>query len=186
MRPITASIALFVFTAFSVFGWVVEKPINYAKQLKEAHFVGLVEVQGIKESGKSKAFEEGGIKFREQILELKVLSGFKGEATVISCSIYREPTRDELISDGVPEGQAMKVLLNLGVNEALHLFPARVGKGDHLLTYLDVIDGAYLPATGNLYSSRSFLRVELSNLVNRFDLTQAGEQVGAGNPLDAQ
>src|SRR6478609_8304659 len=130
MKPIISTIAAIAIASTSAFGWIIEKPIEYSEQLQKADFVGILEVSKIVETGRKKALlSDQAVQFRELRLELKVLSAFKGAGETITCSIYREPTRKELLADGVAESDVLKILLNLGTDETLHLFPARAEQG---------------------------------------------------------
>mgnify|MGYP006969488543 CR=1 FL=1 len=172
-----------IIASSSALGWVIEEPIDYPKQLQGADFVGIVAVTKIVETGRKKAIlSDQPAQCRELSLELKVLSVFKGSGTTIKCSIYREPTEEELRADGVPESDVLKLLLNLGTDEMLHLFPARIRKGDHLLAYLKAGDSDHSPVTGDLNSSRSLLGVEPSSLVNALTRKQEAEQDGTEQP----
>jgi hypothetical protein len=162
-------------------GWVIQEPIDYSNQLQKADFVGIVEVTKIVETGHKKVIYEGGVHFRELKLELNVLSPLKGKGHSLTCCIFREPTREELIADGVAESDVMKILLNLGTDEMQHLFPARVTKGAHLLAYLKADGSDHLPVAGDLNSSRSLLTIEPSNLVNALPRKQEAEQVVSPN-----
>lgn len=163
-------------------GWILQEPIDYTKQLRKADFVGIVQVTKIIETGRKKVILPGEpVRFRELSLEFKVLSVFKGKGATIKCSIYREPTQAELLADGVAESDVFRILLNLGTNESLHLFPARVTKGAHLLAYLKVDGPDHFPVTGDLDSSRSLLSLEPSNLVNALPKQQEAEHVLGGN-----
>jgi hypothetical protein len=180
------SVALAVgIASTSVFGWIIEEPIDYPKQLQSADFVGLVEVTRILETGNKKVLYDGSVHFRELTLELKVMSAFKGKGETVTCRIYREPSREELIADGVAESDVMKILLNLGTDEMLHLFPARVTQRDHLLVYLRSTESIHVPVTGELNSSRSLLRLEPSNMAHTLDRKQQAEQVVPPNRSEA-
>ena len=179
MKTLISTIAAIAIASTSAPGWILEKPIDYSDQLQRADFVGIVEVSKIVETGLKKVLlSDQAAQFRDLRLELKVLSAFKGRGETIRCSIYREPTREELLADGVAESDVFKILLNLGTDETLYLFPARAAQGEHLLAYLCSKDSRYFPVAGDLHSSRSLLRLKPSNLVNTLDLKIEAEQVG--------
>jgi len=181
MRPALLSILAILLATATSFGWLDVKPIDYAAQMKSADFVGIVEVTKITETGNKKVLRDGDVAFRELRLELKVLSAMKGSAKVVICNIYREPTREELIADGVAADQVFRILLNLGTSEELHLFPARAVRGDLLLVYLRLEGLIHVPVSGSLESSRSILRIEPSNIVNNLhrNSNKNAEQGGA-------
>ena len=187
MKLALSSILAILLATATSFGYIIEKPIDYARQMKSADFVGIVEVTKITETGNKKVLRDGGVAFRELRLELKVLSALKGNAKVLICNIYREPTREELIADGVAADKVFLVLLNLGTSEELHLFPARVVSRDLLLVYLRLVDRVHVPVSGELESSRSILRIEPSNIVNNLhrNSNKNAEQGGAGQPATA-
>lgn len=174
MKMIRTISLVFAIASASAHGWIVEEPIDFAKQMQSADLVGIVEVTKVLETGRKKVLYDGGVHFRELKLELKVLSAFKGKEKWVTCMIYREPTREELIAEGLDENEVRRVLLNLGTDESLHLFPARVTQRAQLLVYLKASESIYLPVTGELKSSRSLLRLEPSNMVNTLDLKQSG------------
>jgi len=177
MKTILSTVAVAVIASVSALGWVIEKPIDYADQLKKSDFSGIVEVTSVVATGQKKLMPGYNVQFRELKLELKVLSAFKGRGETLTCSIYREPTEVELLADGVAKDDVLKILLNLGTDEILHLFPARVSQGAKLLVYLRSAGTSYSPTTGDLDSSRSLLRIEPSNLVNTMDKNGNAEQV---------
>jgi hypothetical protein len=166
MKIIRTMVLVIGISSASVFGWIVEEPIDFPKQMQSADFVGIVEVTKVLETGRKKVLYDGGVHFRELTLEFKVMSVFKGQGKAVTCRIYREPTREELIADGLDEDEVRKVLLNLGTDEALHLFPARVAQGDQLLVYLRSTEETCVPVTGDLKSSHALLRLEPSNMIN--------------------
>lgn len=167
----SAAFAVAFLPAFTL-GWILEEPVDYPKQLQKADFAGIVEVTKITETGHKKILYHGGVAFRELTLELKVRSPIKGTGDTLTCRIYREPTREELLTDGVSDDAADKILLNLGTDETLHLFPAHVVKGNHLLVYLRSEGTTHSPITGDLDSSHSLLRIAPSNLVNALSQKQ--------------
>jgi hypothetical protein len=177
MKTILSTAIAIAIASVSAHGWVIEEPMDYPKQLQGSDFVGVVEVSKISETGVKKVLYDGGEAFRELRLELKVLSTFKGSGKMITCSIYREPTRDELLADGVPEDDVFRILLNLGTTEILHLFPARAKPGEQLLVYLRSEGSKYFPLAGDLNSSRSILCLKPSNMVNFPDPKKAGQTV---------
>ncbi|QQL43957.1 hypothetical protein [Sulfuriroseicoccus oceanibius] len=147
-----------------VFGWPVIEPVDHAGQLESADFVGVVEVAEINETGKKILLCQDSVAFRELRLSLRVLSCFKGQgAEMLTCSILREPTREELIADGVSEENLRLVLLNMAVDEELHLLPARAQRRDQLLVYLASTEDGFVPLTGYLESSRSLFVIEPSS-----------------------
>ena len=166
MKTFRSAAFALIIASSSALGWVIEEPIDYPKQLQEADFAGIVEVTKIVETGHKKILYKGSVAFRELALELKVLSPFKGKGDTITCSIYREPTEEELLADGLAKNEVFKTLLNLGTNEMLHLFPARVTLGVQLLAYLRFEGSNLYPVAGDLNSSRSLLRLDPSNMVN--------------------
>ena len=177
MKTIISTLVAISIASTSGVGWILEKPVDYSHQLQKADFVGIVEVSKIVETGRTKVLlSDQAVQFRELRLELTVLSAFKGDRKMVTCSIYREPTEEELLADGVAEKDVFRILLNLGVDEALHLFPARAKRGDKLLVYLGSGADGFSPITGALESSRSLLRVEPSNLVNTLHQNQNAEQ----------
>jgi len=172
-----------IITSSSAFGWVIDEPVDYSKQLQQADFVGVVEVTKIVETGRKKdILPDQRVQFRELSLELKVLTAFKGNGVTIKCCIYREPTQAELLADGVSENDLFVIYSNLITSETLHLFPARVSQGTHLLAYLKAEGSAHYPLSGYLNSSRSLLNIEPSNLVNSHPRTKEAEQDGTGQP----
>ncbi len=176
MKTILSIAAVAIIASASALGWVIEKPIDHTDQLKKSDFSGIVEVTSIVATGKKKLIPGYKVQFRELTLNLKVLSAFKGRGEILTCSIYREPTEEELIADGVTKEEVIKILLNLGTDEWLHLFPAHVTKGAHLLVYLKVDGSEHIPVTGDLKSSRSLLIIKPSNLVNTMDRNGKAEQ----------
>ena len=182
---LSAALAIAIASSFA-HGWVIQEPIDYSKQLQKADFVGIVEVTKIVATGQKKLMPGYNVHFRELRLEMKVLSAFKGDSESITCIIYREPTEEELLGDGVTKDDVMKVLLNLGTDESLHLFPAHVTKGAHLLAYLRADGAEHFPVAGDIESSRSLLSIEPSNLVNALPRKQEAEQVSGGNGEQAR
>jgi hypothetical protein len=166
MKTILSVVFSIIIASSSGLGWVIEERIDYAKQLQKADFVGIVEITKIVETGRKKVLNKGSVQFRELRLELNVLSPLKGRGLSLTCCIFREPTEDELIADGVAENEVKRILLNLQTDEMLQLFPARVTKGAQLLVYLRVDGSEHFPVTGDLRSSRSLLRLAPSNLIN--------------------
>jgi hypothetical protein len=177
---LSAAFAIIIASSF-VHGWVIQEPIDYSKQLQKADFVGIVEVTKIVSTGQKKLMSGYNVQFRELRLEMKVLSAFKGHGETLTCKIYREPTEAELLADGVSKEDVMKILLNLGTDESLHLFPAHVTKGANLLAYLRADGEEHFPVSGDLDSSRSLLSIAPSNLVNGLRREQEAEQVSGGN-----
>lgn len=165
----------------SAHAWVIEKPIDYADQLKKSDFSGIVEVTSVVATGEKKLMSGYDVHFRELRLELKVLSVIKGQGETLTCKIYREPTEEELLADGVAKEDVLKILLNLGTDESLHLFPAHVTKGANLLVYLRADGSEHFPVAGDIDSSRSLLSLKPSNLVNALPKEQEAEQVSSGN-----
>ena len=179
MKKLLSPACAFIITASSALGWIHQEPADYSKQLKNSDFVGIVEVTKIIETGKKKVIlPDQTVQFRELRLEFKVVSSLKGSAETIKCSIYREPTEDELLADGVPKSDVLLILMNLGTNEVLHLLPARVTKGAHLLVYLKANGSDYTPVTGDLDSSSSLLKIEPSNLLSTLPRKQESEDSG--------
>jgi hypothetical protein len=181
MKTILTTVVVTVMASVYAHGWVIEKPIDYADQLKKSDFSRIVEVTSVVATGQKKLMSGYNVHFRELRLEMKVLSVFKGRGETITCKIYREPIEEELLADGVAKEDVMKILLNLGTDETLHLFPAHVTKGANLLAYLRAEDEEYLPVAGDLESSRSLLSLEPSNLVNTLPRKQEAEQASGGN-----
>jgi hypothetical protein len=188
MKTILLTVAVAIIASASALGWVMEKPIDHAEQLKKSDFSGIVEVTSIVATGQKKLLADyrlmpgHNVQFRELRLDLKVLSAFKGRSETLTCSIYRAPTEEELIADGVTKEDIMKILLNLSTDEWLHLFPAHVTKGAHILVYLKADGVEHIPVTGDLKSSRSLLIIKPSNLVNTMDRNGNAEQAGTGQP----
>jgi len=180
MKTILSTVVVAVMVSISAHGWMIEKPIDYADQLKKSDFSGIVEVTSVVATGEKKLMPGYDVQFRELRLELKVLSIFKGRGETLTCKIYREPTEEELLADGVPEEDVMKILLNLGTDESLHRFPAHVTKGAHLVVYLRADGSEHFPVSGDLDSSRSLLSLKPSNLVNAPPKEQEAEQVSSG------
>lgn len=177
---LSAAFAIIIASSFA-HGWVIPEPIDYSKQLQKADFVGIVEVTKIVATGQKKLMPGYNVQFRELRLEMEVLSVFKGRSETLTCMIYRAPTEEELLADGVTKEDVMKILLNLGTDESLHLFPAHVTKGANLLAYLRADGSEHFPVAGDLNSSRSLLSLEPSNLVNALPRNQEAEQVSGGN-----
>jgi hypothetical protein len=183
MKIILSTAVSIALATVSAIGWIIDKPIDYPKQLQSADFVGVVEVTKIVDTGKKKVISEGGVAFRELRLELKVLSSFKGKGETIMCSIYREPTEEELIADGVAKNDAWMIHINLVCAEVQHLFPARAMAGERLLVYLAEETNGFTPVSGDCDSSHSLIRLEPSNLVNTLDLARRrAEQPGPAQP----
>jgi len=182
---LTAIIVILIAPASS-HGWIIEEPVDYPKLLREADFVGVVGVFKVIETGRKKVLHKDGVAFRELRLELEVLSLLKGEGGKIACVIHREPTEAELLADGVSEDEVMKILLDLGTDEGMHLFPARVAQGDQLLVYLRSTESTHVPVTGHLNSSRSLFRLEPSNMVNTPHRNQNAEIVPAAPDLKSE
>jgi hypothetical protein len=184
MKTFLSAIFTIIIASSSAFGWVIEKPVDYSKQLQQADFVGVVEVTKIVETGRKKAIllPDQPVQFRELSLELKVLSALKGSGSTIKCSIYREPTEDELRADGIPEHDVFRLLVTIGTDEMLQLFLARITKGAHLLAYLKSGGSDYSPVTGDLNSSHSLLMIHSSNLIDSHSEEEDAEQDGTVQP----
>jgi hypothetical protein len=166
MKTILSTFIVTVIASVCAHGWIIETPIDYADHLKKSNFSGIVEVTSIVATGEKKLISGYDVHFRELRLDLKVLSVFKGSGETLTCKIYREPTEEELLADGVAKKDIRMILLNLGTNESLHLFPAHVTKGAHLLVYLRADGSDHFPVDGDLDSSRSLLSLMPSNLLN--------------------
>jgi hypothetical protein len=177
---LSATFAIIIASSFA-HGWVSQEPIDYSKQLQKADFVGIVEVTKIFETGQKKLMSGYNVQFREVRLEMKVLSAFKGRSETLTCKIYREPTKEELLADGVTKEDVMKILLNLWTDESLQLFPARVAKGANLLAYLRSDGTEHIPVDGDLDSSRSLLSLEPSNRGSDLPRKQEAEQDATSN-----
>jgi len=147
-------------------GWLHMESLDFEALRESANLVAVVKVDRIEETGKTKHYKDH-VKLREQVLHLMILSALKGEAACVSCRIYREPTGEELIADGIPEGQLRRFMLKLGVDEVLHFSPARISEGDILLVYLKRDGEHYQPVTGD-FTSRSLLRVLPSDRANLY------------------
>ena len=186
MKTFLSAAFAIIIASSSAFGWLIVEPIDYSKQLQQADFFGIVEVTKIVETGRKKAIlPDQPVQFRELSLELKVLSVFKGSGATIKCSIYREPTEEELRADGIPRHDVFRLLITIGTNEMLREYLARVTKGAHLLAYLKAGGSDYFPVTGDLDSSRSLLIIKPSNLVNSDAQEQEAEQGVDGKPPQA-
>ena len=153
---------LFLQSTSSLFGWELEEPVNHSKQFNSSQLVALVKVEGVKESGLSKKIHKEDVAYREIHLTFKVLSVLKGKRTkFITCSVYREPTTDELMREGMTFQQIRQRILNSENDYSVKL--ANVSKGEQLLVYLNISKGGqYIPVSGDLESSRSLLKIKPS------------------------
>jgi hypothetical protein len=181
MKTILSTVIVAIMASAHALGWVIDKPIDYADQLKKSNFTGIVEVTSVVATGEKKLMSGYNVLFRELRLELKILSVFKGHGEKLTCKIYRVPTEEELLADGVTNIDVLKILLNLGSDESLHLFPAHVRKGANLVVYLRADGSEYFPVSGDLDSSRSLLSLKPSNLINSIPIIQEVQQDATSN-----
>jgi hypothetical protein len=160
LRSVLVSWAL----ACHAFGWILVEPVDHSKQLASSDFAGIVEVTGLADTGRKKVMSGHEVAFREVKVILKVISPFKGgEEGQLACTIYRVPTEEELIADGMSREEALKQSLVLGTDESLHVFLAEVREKDRLLAYLVKSGDSFSPVTGDEKASQALLRMEMAN-----------------------
>ena len=165
MRNFTLILVFFSLITCSRSAWVIEDPIDYTKLKLNSDLCGLVHVSEVKDTGRAKEIYGDGVKYREVVLKLEILSLFKGEQKKgFTLSIYRVPTKEELAKDGDPNPSVKN--LNLSVSEVNHLYLVEAVKGDTLLVYLsgDSKNG-FTPVTGLSKLSHSVFCIEPSSLI---------------------
>ncbi|MCW1885029.1 hypothetical protein OKA04_09845 [Luteolibacter flavescens] len=150
-----------------VSGWIHEEPVDHSKQLASSQFAGIVEVTSLTDTGEKRRMFDYKVAFREVKVALKVLSHLKGEKKgELAFTVYREPTEEELVADGMSREDAFQTSLNLGCDERLHLYLVKVRRRDHLMVYLKKSGDGFSPVAGDEKASRSIHRMEEANVLN--------------------
>ncbi|MCW1924997.1 hypothetical protein OKA05_20710 [Luteolibacter arcticus] len=174
MKMFLWSILVSLALACHAAGWIHVEPADHAKQLASSDFAGIVEVTSLADTGRKKVMFGNEVAFREVKVTLKVLSPFKGgKDGQLDCMIYRRPTDDELIADGMPRKDVLNASLNLATDESLHLFLVAIRRNERLMAYLVKSGDTFVPVTGDEKASQSLHRLEMAN---QLSVPEAGEE----------
>jgi len=156
---------LFVWLTCLSHAWIIEDPIDYNKLKVKSDFCGIVQLVSVEETGRVKDIYGKGVKYREMNFKLKVLSSIKGEGPkVISVSIYRVPTEEELTKDG--DADPRLTHLQESISEANHIYLVKAVKDDVLMVYLKgKSKGGFHCVTGDSKQSHSIFVMESSSTI---------------------